>query len=154
MGFSLTRDRCRTPMQWNTESNAGFTPNPEIKTWLKIPDNYKKINVVNEENNPGSLLNCYKRLIRLRRENVALHEGLFDFIKITKLNKNCIAYKRIHDKQETHIYLNFSKNELILKASKPNLKLIFSTISSRTKLNENTKSGYIKLNPLEGIILE
>ena len=115
IGFSLTRDRCRTPMQWNAENRSGFTPNPEVKPWLKISDNYKKINVSNEEKNPESLLNCYKRLIEVRGDNISLQEGSFEFINLGKLNNKSIAYKRIHEEQELFVYLNFSGKEILLK---------------------------------------
>ncbi|UCD01228.1 MAG: alpha-glucosidase [Promethearchaeota archaeon] len=150
--FSLTRDRCRTPMQWNKEPNAGFSSNPNAKTWLKVSDNYKEINVAKEERDPSSLLNCYKRLLKVRRENIALQEGIFEFIELGKLNKKCLAYKRIHDTQEIFIYLNFSNKEILLKTPVQKPKLVFSTLSNRKALNPNAYDGNIKLLPLEGII--
>ncbi|MBA7540618.1 Oligo-1,6-glucosidase [subsurface metagenome] len=154
IGFSLTRDRCRTPMQWNVENNTGFTPNPEVKSWLKISDNYKKINVSNEEKNPESLLNCYKRLIEVRGDNISLQEGSFEFINLGKLNNKSIAYKRIHEEQELFVYLNFSGKEILLKTPKSSPELIFSTHSSRKKLDVDDLDGYINLNPLEGVIFK
>ena len=69
-------------MQWHSGPNAGFSSNPEVKPWLKVSDNYKKINVTEEGKDPGSLLNCYKRLLKVRRENNALQEGEFKFIDL------------------------------------------------------------------------
>ena len=152
LGISLSRDSCRTPMQWSAESNAGFTPNPKVKTWLKISDNYKKINVYREEKNPESLLNCYKRLINVRRENISLQEGLFQISDLGKLNKKCIAYKRIHEKQEIYVYLNFSNKNFSLENPTQKPKLIFSTLSNRKALDPNAYDGKIKLTPLEGVI--
>jgi oligo-1,6-glucosidase/alpha-glucosidase len=154
LGFSLTRDRCRTPMQWNAELNAGFTSDPETKTWLRISNNYKHINVFNEEKNPNSLLNCYKQLLKVRGENITLQEGLFEIIDLGKLNNKYIAYKRIHEEQELFVYLNFSGKELIVKTPKLNLELIFSTESSRKKLDIDDLNEYIKLAPLEGVIIK
>ncbi|MFX0153063.1 MAG: alpha-glucosidase [Candidatus Hodarchaeota archaeon] len=152
IGFSLTRDRCRTPMQWNDEINAGFSSNLEAKTWLRVSDNYKKINVSNEEKNPSSLLNFYKRLLRVRKENSALQEGKFEFIEIGKLKKKCLVYRRIQDAQELYIYLNFSNKELLIKSPCLDPKLLFSTLPNRKALNPEAYDGNIKLTPLEGVI--
>lgn len=75
------RDGERTPMQWDGSPEAGFTKSD--KPWLPVPDSYKTVNVEEEVRNDDSLLNWYKQLIRLRRENPALHSG-----KLTMLNTN------------------------------------------------------------------
>ncbi|ADW70999.1 alpha-glucosidase [Granulicella tundricola] len=75
------RDGERTPMQWDTSKNAGFST--ADKTWLPVPPNYKTINVATEEKEPDSLLNWNKKLIALRRSNRAMHDG-----GLTMLNPN------------------------------------------------------------------
>lgn len=62
-----TRDRCRTPMPWNGEKNAGFTA-PSAHPWLPLGD-HRKVNVQAEEANPGSVLNFWRRLAKLRRSD-------------------------------------------------------------------------------------
>ncbi|MFX1572003.1 MAG: alpha-glucosidase [Promethearchaeota archaeon] len=154
LGLSLTRDSCRTPMQWNAEPNAGFTSNPEITTWLKISENYKKINVYNEENDANSLLNCYKQLINVRRESIPLQNGVFHLIDLGKVNKKCIAYNRIYEMHEIYVYLNFSNKELLVEKPTQKPALIFSTLANRKALNPDAYDGNIKLSPLEGVIFK
>ncbi len=154
IGFSLTRDRCRTPMQWDGRANAGFTFSPEVKTWLKINDNYEKINVSNEEKYNDSLFNCYKSLIKVRKENISLLEGTFHFIESEKSSKKCIIYKRIHERQEIFVYLNFSNKVILLKTPIQEPTLVYSTISNRKALNSILYNGNIKLLPFEGIIFK
>ncbi|MBV9301564.1 MAG: alpha-glucosidase [Acidobacteriaceae bacterium] len=67
------RDGERTPMQWDTSKNAGFTTSDH--PWLPVPPDYKTINVAVEKPKSDSLLSWYKRLIALRREVPALHSG-------------------------------------------------------------------------------
>jgi alpha-glucosidase len=67
------RDGERTPMQWTSGPQAGFSSNPH--TWLPIPAGYTSINVESEQKDPDSQLNWYERLIALRRTNHALHDG-------------------------------------------------------------------------------
>jgi len=154
IGVSLTRDGCRTPMQWNDEHNAGFSPNKNVKTWLKIPDSYKKINVKSENDDPNSLLNCYKRLFKIRRDNSALQERKLEFIELGKFSQKCLAYKRIHETQLLYIFLNFSDRSLELPSLKENPKLIFSTIYSKSRLEIDSNNNSFKLDSYEGIIFK
>ncbi len=68
----MTRDKNRTPMQWSNNPNAGFSP-ISAKPWLPVNPNYKDgVNVHDQENNPSSLLQYYKHLLRVRKESSAL----------------------------------------------------------------------------------
>lgn len=154
IGFSLTRDRCRTPMQWNNEKNAGFSSNSEIEPWLKVSDTYEKINVEKEQKNLDSLLNCYKKLLRVRKENIALQEGELQLIEYGKMKKNYISYTRNHNAQKIFIYLNFAKKELLMHTPIEKPELLFSTLSNRKALETEVYNGNIKMNPLEGLIFK
>ncbi len=68
------RDGERTPMQWNSGPNAGFSP-AGVTTWLPIPSSYKTVNVAVESHQPDSMLAWYKQLIALKHANPALHDG-------------------------------------------------------------------------------
>jgi glycosidase len=153
IGFSLTRDRCRTPMQWNSELNVGFSTNNYVKPWLKISDNFKEVNVELERERPESLLNLYKKLILLRKEHIALQDGIFKFIEIGDNNRACIAYQRLHQDQNLSIYLNFSKKEIFIDFYKDEVSLLFSTIFDKKILELDISNEKIKINPFEGIIL-
>lgn len=60
----FSRDNARTPMQWSAEKNAGFT---EGTPWLKVNPNYTSINVADQQDDPDSVRNFYKKLIALRK---------------------------------------------------------------------------------------
>jgi alpha-glucosidase len=78
------RDGERTPMQWDGSPEAGFTKSD--KPWLPVPPSYKTVNVEEEVRDSDSLLNWYKQLIRLRRENPALHSGTLTMLNATDNN--------------------------------------------------------------------
>lgn len=63
-GRGLGRDPQRTPMQWNAAKNAGFTTG---EPWLPIAEDYEKVNVEAERNDPASMLTLYGHLIKIRR---------------------------------------------------------------------------------------
>jgi len=154
IGFSLTRDRCRTPMQWNSELNAGFSVDYQIKPWLRVPETYKKINVAKQEKNPSSLLNCYKRLLTTRKANRLLQEGQFEFLTQNRLKKKYLAYRRYYFNEQIFVFLNFSKKEILIKSPINDPNLLFSTLSNRVALDLEAYNGNIKLTPLEGIIFK
>jgi len=61
----LGRDNGRTPVQWSSAPNAGFST---AKPWIKLIDNFRSINVEREESEPDSVLAFWKRVIAVRRE--------------------------------------------------------------------------------------
>jgi len=101
------RDKSRSPMQWNNKKNASFS---KKKPWLKINDNYKKVNVETEEKNKDSLLNFYRKLIKIRKQEKAL---LFGSYKLLKKQKDMIYYKRIYSGEEVFVLINFGKRTKI-----------------------------------------
>jgi alpha-glucosidase len=78
------RDGERTPMQWDGSPEAGFTKSD--KPWLPLPPSYKTVNVEEEVRDSDSLLNWYKQLIHLRRENPALHSGTLTMLNVSDNN--------------------------------------------------------------------
>ncbi|WP_096273909.1 glycoside hydrolase family 13 protein [Paucisalibacillus globulus] len=69
------RDNSRTPMQWTTERNGGFSTG---SPWMKVNPNYTEINVEAEMKNPNSIYHYYKKLIQLRKEYEVLVYGSYD----------------------------------------------------------------------------
>lgn len=61
---SKSRDNSRTPMQWDSSANAGFT---QGEPWINLCDNYADINVAAALNDEDSVFYTYQRLIALRK---------------------------------------------------------------------------------------
>ncbi|MFX1498628.1 MAG: alpha-glucosidase [Promethearchaeota archaeon] len=150
LGFSLSRDRCRTPMQWNSEPNVGFSVSDIAKPWLRIPDSYKEVNVEKEEDDPNSLLNTYRYLLKIRKENKVLSEGLFEFIDVKK--NDYLAYRRYIEEDQIYIYLNFTKKDLLITYPEYVSKILFSTLYNENTLNKRHLD--MKIHPFEGLILK
>ncbi|HEY2469686.1 MAG TPA: alpha-glucosidase [Terracidiphilus sp.] len=85
------RDGERTPMQWTSGPNAGFTA-PTVKPWLPVPPNNATINVDAEKADPKSLYNWYKALIQLKKTNPAFAEGEDTMLDVD--NTNVLSWKR------------------------------------------------------------
>ena len=69
-----SRDNARTPMQWNTSGNAGFTTGTP---WLSTNQNYRRINAEDQRKDPSSIWNFYRRMITLRAGSDTLKYGTF-----------------------------------------------------------------------------
>lgn len=61
----FSRDNARTPFQWDSSANAGFTSGTP---WLNVNSNYTRINLENQKNDPDSVYQYYKRLLALRKD--------------------------------------------------------------------------------------
>ena len=97
------RDGERTPMQWNDSPNAGFS---QAAPWLPIPASYKTHNVASELKDPDSVLQFYKRLLRLRHQEPALLEG--DYVALNQDNPNVLSYLRRYKNEGVLVVLNMS----------------------------------------------
>ncbi len=97
------RDGERTPMQWNTAPNAGFTTG---KPWLPVPPSYKTHNVASELKDPNSVLSIYKKVLALRHTDPALTEG--DYIALNASDEHVMSYLRRYQGRAVLVVLNMS----------------------------------------------
>lgn len=100
---TISRDNGRTPMQWNSDAQAGFTTG---KSWLAVNENYKTINVEEQEARPNSVLNYFRKMVQFRKKCLTLIYG--EFRLIDEHNKQIFAYTRQLDSQKLLVVLNFS----------------------------------------------
>jgi alpha-glucosidase len=101
----IGRDGERTPMQWNTSTNAGFST---AKPWLPVPASYKTHNVEVEEKDPNSILRYYQKLTALRKSNPALHEG--DYTALNENDANVLAYLRKYKDSAAVVAINMTNS--------------------------------------------
>lgn len=112
--YRRSRDNSRTPMQWNDGKNAGFSDADQV--WLKVNPNYKWLNVEAEKKESLSVLNFYKRLIKLRRESKFSNLIVFgDFEPQEEENQFVIAYRRNTGKESMIAYFNFQNEETTVR---------------------------------------
>jgi alpha-glucosidase len=140
------RDKCRTPMQWGNDSNAGFSPE-YVQTWLPINKNYKKgINVATQLDNPDSLLSFYRRLIQLRKSTPALIYG--EYLALNENSKYCLAFLRNIESQTCLIAINMSpapiKSQFDIDANKT--QCLFTSHTDRPAVEDLMT---LQLSPFE-----
>jgi oligo-1,6-glucosidase len=97
------RDNARTPMQWNSDPNAGFTTGTP---WLAVNPNYADINAAAEIDDPDSVYHYYRRLIDLRHTEPAVVDG--DFTMLLPHDERLYAFTRRLGPTELLVIGNFS----------------------------------------------
>ncbi len=138
------RDNARTPMQWNTSYQAGFT---EGTPWYHINTNYTKINVEMALEDKNSIFYYYQKLIKLRKEEDILVYGTFELL--CPEDKHIFAYIRKWNEKIWIVICNFyEKSTEFLYSGKA--KVILSNYKQETTISLEQ----IKLRPYEAIICE
>ena len=105
-----SRDSSRTPMQWSGDKNGGFS---KAKPWFYVNPNYKRINVKNEEQDPESILNFYRKCLALRKSSKTLILGAYR--EYFPKDPNVYMYERSLGKVRYLIVCSFSRLPMRLK---------------------------------------
>lgn len=155
LGVARSRDVARSPMAWDDGQFAGFST---VEPWLPLHDDYEKRNVYTQNLIPNSILNLYRRLLRLRRSSMALRRGEY---RAVEAPDEWFAYVReVGESGERYlILLNFSPEEMTAQmasaASSLEGKIQLSTYMDRSQ--DHRKStislSQVTLRGYEGLIL-
>lgn len=140
------RDNARTPVQWNTDINAGFTTGDP---WLDVNVNYKEINIEDNLNRSNSVFYTYQKLIQLRKENPLVVHG--DFRMLMEEHPQLFAYERSYEGEVWTIVTNFSDKSCKVSLDEEGTKC--QVILSSTN-KETYDLANLDLNPYEAFIIK
>jgi maltose alpha-D-glucosyltransferase / alpha-amylase len=147
------RDGVRTPMQWSSDRNAGFSrANPQKLYLPPIIDpeyHYEAINVEAQQANPASLLWWMKRLIAKRKELRLFGRGSIEFI--TGDNSRVLAYVRELEGETVLIVANLSRYVQCARLNLDRFKQMLPVeLFGRIKFPEITEAPYfVSLGPYD-----
>ena len=142
----LSRDNGRTPMQWDDTNNAGFSSETP---WLPVHENHTTVNVANQQNDHNSVLNHFRKMVALRKDNLLLVYGKYEILQ--EEHPTIYAYSRTLDDEQMKILLNFS--ELTSKINLLDLGLYKEVIINNYNellIDKNT----ITLQPYQAVVLK
>lgn len=143
----MSRDNARTPVQWSSQENAGFTTGTP---WLKVNANYQEINVESQENDADSVLNYYRRLVAVRKSPE--YKEVFTYGKFVPMyqdTETIMAYYRENENQRVLVAANFGKEAAELKLEYPVKRVVLSNQKA-----VETPGQMLKLESCEVIVLE
>lgn len=138
--WQTSRDNSRTPMQWSEEMNAGFS---EGTPWIGMNPNYTEINVDRQLSDEQSILNYYKAMIRLRKENDAFVYG--DYELVLAEDAQVYAYTRTHENTRFLVVAN-------LTAEAASIESLYETVKDAQVVLANSDSESLELAPFEARI--
>ncbi|WP_192984290.1 alpha,alpha-phosphotrehalase [Marinilactibacillus psychrotolerans] len=122
-----SRDNSRTPMQWNTDENAGFSSG---EPWLNVPKNYTELNTENELISK-KIRDYYKELIQLRKEYLIIQEGSYEPFELG--HQSVFGYIREYEQQKLLVLNHFYSDEAIVKIPKALLDMEASYLIGNKK---------------------
>lgn len=111
--YAKGRDNARTPMQWDDTENAGFTTGTP---WIKVNDNYDKINARSQVDDPDSIFSCYRKLVELRKDYPVFVDGKFTLL--LEDDENIFAYSRKNEEKTMIVVCNFFDKEIPMPLAK------------------------------------
>jgi oligo-1,6-glucosidase len=141
-----SRENGRTPMQWDTTKNAGFTSGIP---WKRVNDNYTEINVAAQDKDPNSILNHFRKMTRVRKGNPVLVYGQYEILERT--HPTVYAYTRTLDADKMLVLLNFSEESSSISLSElGNMEATVINNYSELQIENNA----INLLPYQAVILK
>ncbi|HEX7884012.1 MAG TPA: alpha-amylase family glycosyl hydrolase [Afipia sp.] len=143
-GLGIGRDGCRTPMQWDATSLAGFSTGAP---WLPLSRQSASENVTAQRQDAVSMLNLYKALIALRRARPELALGSYKPIRVTE---NLLLFAREHHGQRSVVGLNFGREPALFDATGWRGRILLSTFMDR---QDEVVDGRLAVRGAEGFVM-
>jgi len=123
----VSRDKNRTPMQWENAPNAGFSPEG-VETWLPMnPDFSKGINVADQESDPASILNRFRELTKVRHEYPSLRRGRFDMVNAAP--QTVFGFWRHYEQESCIVAFNMSAEPVTASLGMTRVHKAYSNVS-------------------------
>ncbi len=143
----ITRDNARVVISWDDTPYSGFS---NVKPWFHVHPDYQTVNVKDNLENENSLLNFYKKVIKIRKSDDYLNTIVYgSYEQLLKSNENVYAYLRTNDKKVL-VIVNFFDKETTINIENFKVK---KTILSNYKDNKTLLVG-LTLRPYEAMVLE
>lgn len=114
--IALNRDVCRTPMQWDASTHAGFCA-ATVQPWLPISTQSQSRNVATQAAQPDALLHVYRTLLHLRKQSALLRDGSLTLV--AGMPRHVLAYQRDWQGQRCTILVNFGKRPVSVTLTGP-----------------------------------
>ena len=132
-----SRDSARTPMQWSGEKNAGFSTGVP---WFFVNKSYKSINVKDQEEDPDSILNFYRKLLHFRKNNPVAIYG--DYVEYMPEDKNMYVYERNYHGRKLLVICSFTSEQIRFDAPEEIDLLKGSVVLSNYEMNFVIANGF------------
>lgn len=141
-----SRDNTRTPFPWNGEKYGGFSTE---KPWLKMTEEYPKINAVDQVGREGSVYQFYKEMINFRQNSEYKNCLVFGNIEPIESSENVIAYRRYTEDESIECWFNLGAEEVTEELKDQNVEMIWGNME-QVELKQN----HLILKPFQTVLLK
>ena len=143
----VSRDNARTPFQWDSSANAGFTTGTP---WLPANHNYTEINLASQKDDPDSVYQYYRRLLALRKDPSYAETIVYgDLIPVFEDHDRVMAYYRKSADQTLLVIGNYKTQPQTLTLPDGFKKVLLNNLPQlKAEGHEITLEGY------QAVILE
>ncbi|WP_224482675.1 glycoside hydrolase family 13 protein [Robertkochia aurantiaca] len=143
-----SRDNVRTPMQWNAQKHAGFTSG---EPWIRVNQNYLQgINVQSQEKDSHSVLNYFRSMVKLRKNNPVLTYGSYRLLDPD--NEEIYAYTRTLGDEKILVLLSFFEKSSTIDLSKELSFTRGDLLISNDEAKKQIKAPVFVLSPYQAVI--
>jgi maltose alpha-D-glucosyltransferase/alpha-amylase len=149
-----TRTGSRTPMQWSDEENAGFSKAKADMLYLPVNDDLNRATVAEQDQNPESLLNRVRELIKLRHSFQALDADAEFKVIYGESGKLPFIYSRFKEGQKLVIALNPSAQSVSVNLPRHMFETSPKVIDSpeNAKITQIDSGWTLFLGPVSGAV--
>ena len=109
--WRCSRDNARTPVQWSDAPHAGFSG---TQPWIGVNENYTWLNVMQQEQDPDSILQFYRRAIALRKSLPVVRHGSYQ--EHQRASDKLYVYSRRMEGQKLLVVCSFSREKTVFRA--------------------------------------
>ena len=141
-----SRDNTRTPFPWNGQRYGGFS---EKKPWIKMTEEYPKINAVDQVGREGSIYQFYKEMINFRQNSQYKNCLVFGNIEPIKSSENVIAYRRYTDNESIECWFNLGEEVVTEELNSSHVEVIWGNMKQVER-----KQNYLILKPFQTVLLK
>lgn len=141
-----SRDNTRTPFPWNGQKYGGFSTE---KPWLKMTEEYPKVNAVDQVGREGSIYQFYKEMINFRQNSEYKNCLVFGNIEPMESSENVIAYRRYTEDESIECWFNLGAEEVTEELKDSNVEVIWGNMRQ-----VELKQDHLTLKPFQTVLLK
>ncbi|KAH8690571.1 oligo-1,6-glucosidase [Talaromyces proteolyticus] len=146
-----SRDNARTPVQWSSEPNAGFTA-AEVKPWMRVNTNYKEINAESQVSDPNSVFSYWRSVLGLRKKYLDIFV-YGDFVMLDKDSEEVFAYSRQYENKQAVVLCNFTDRTIQWDPAANAVGQIQDILLNNYGVREKYQGETWSLRPYEATVL-
>ncbi|KAJ5772269.1 Glycoside hydrolase superfamily [Penicillium odoratum] len=148
-----SRDNGRTPVQWSSAPNGGFT-GPNVQPWMSVNPNFTTINAEAQVNDPNSPYQFWGKVLGLRKKFLDVFV-YGDWVLIDQPNQEVFAYTRQYGDDKALVVCNWTEETIDWDATSNGIDGVKAVLLDNYDTAEATHhftGGKWSLRPFEAVV--